>query len=620
MTGIAGVLGPPGSAPESLDRMLSAQVHRGPGGHVGWTGRVRDALAALGQNNRVGAPLQEAGGLPFVSPSGRYVLVLDGQIYNAPELRAELGIGFRTQADAELIVEALAVWGRSALARMNGEWALALLDREAATLLLARDPLGVKPLYVHLAGDALYFASEIKAILCGLGARFPFHPRVVGCFLEQTLLDAQPETFFEGVIRIPPAHAISVAVPARRTLPEPERYWSIPEQAASFASEAERAEAVRALLLDAVRIRASGDAKLGVLLSGGVDSSSVAAALRATRGSLDGIPVLSGVSAEAEYNDPLLDAMASHLACRPRRIPLGVPVERALEQLETVIWFDDEPVRSFVTVTEHRLKQVASQIGVTTLLSGLGADEVFCGHAIHLALQVQALLGARQWREASREVAAILWRRTLRPRFRRRGLKRYFPALLGTRGVDVRGPALRDDSLRHDLGLGPRTFLERQLADIDRLSLPALLHFDDRTGAAFGVETRLPYLDPRLVSLLAPMPPEWKLRGGTTKWMLRKAMDPLLPAAVAWQRVKQGAVDAYGEWLKKEMRGPIEALLASEFVSERLGILDRRSVALRYSSFCAQPADSGSVSNQDVFNPIAVELWARRFAAHLRAP
>ena len=625
MSGIAGAVGTvePPASPACLERMLAAQAHRGPGGHRAWTGRVRNVLAAIGQNHPAGADFGETGGLPAASPSGRFVLICDGTIHNAAGLRAELvsrGVRFRTRTPAEVVLEALAAWGHGALSRFNGEWALALLDLEDARLLLARDHFGSKPLYVHVAPGAVYFASEIKAILQGSGVRFPFHAGVVGCFLDQTLLDAQPETFFEGIQSVPPAHALSIELSnLPRSLPEAVRYWKFPEERAPFASQAEQIEAVRQGLLEAVRLRAGADGGWGVLLSGGVDSSSIAAAVRATRGSLDGVPVLSGVSATGGASDPWLEAMSAHLACTPRKIPLSVPTERALELLESVIGYNDEPVRSFVTVTEFRLKEAAKEIGATTLLSGLGADEVFCGNLIHIVLYVQSLVRSRRWLDASRVVAAILWKRTLRPRFRRRLQKRYFPGWLGTESFDVCGPALAQACLRYDLGLGSGSFFERHVADIERFSLPALLHFDDRTGAAFGVQTRLPYLDPQLVSLVAPMPGDWKLRDGTTKWMLRQAMAPLLPGDVAWRKVKQGTVDAYGEWLKQDMRVQIEKLLGSDLVTADLGILDREGLARRYAAFCAQGPDSGSISAQDVFNPIAIELWVRRFATHLRA-
>ena len=222
-----------------------------------------------------------------------------------------------------------------------------------------------------------------------------------------------------------------------------------------------------------------------------------------------------------------------------------------------------------------------------------------------------------RWLAAARAAAEIARHRTIRPRFRIAFQKRYFPALDRTR-IDVAGRALASRPPRVELGLGRAGAHARLLAEITRLSLPAVLHYDDRTSSAFGLESRHARLDAPLVELVAPMAPGEKLRGGYPKWLLRKAVEPLLPREVAWQKVRQsGGRDEYGDWLKRDLRPYIEKLIAGGLASAELGLLDRGAVRRHYAAYCAQPSGVGAISPHDVFAWLAIETWARRFESHL---
>jgi asparagine synthase (glutamine-hydrolysing) len=611
VNGLAGICAP-SSAPElrgALDRALRSEAHRG-GEHgtlVFLAGEETVALGGIGPSGR-----ETPRDAPFASSCGRFALVYDGELYG----EAPFGGRRAGRSTAELLVELYRESGSDAFARLDGSFALALVDAAERRLLLARDHLGTRPLYWHACARGLFFASEIKAILAGSGGRFAPNARIAGAFLAQTVLDAEEETFFSGIRSVRAGHCLTFDLTRPAAPPHAVRYFSIDGAVSDPEPTPAGLRRIRETFDDAVRIRLHGGERVAVMLSGGVDSSSVAAVASRSLEPGQRLCLLSGESSEARYRDPLLDLMAARLGREPSRVALGVDAKDALERLSSAIFQNDEPVRSFITVTELELKRAARELGVTSLLSGLGADEVFAGNLIHWVLYVQSLVRARRWPRAAREVASAVLSRTIRPRLRRRVLKRYFPSL-AKQPVDVRGPLLRDATFRYDLGLGPGGFLDRQLADVERFSLPSLLHFDDRTSAAFGLATRLPYLDHRLVRLVAPLPPEWKLRDGYTKWLLRKMMGDDLPREVAFRKVKQGTSDAYGQWLKNDMRRPIERLFAGELAAARTGLLDPIGVRLQYEVYRAQGPDSGAVSAQDVFNTIAIELWARRFAESL---
>ena len=613
MAGLAGVFGSL-DEPDCTRRcaaMASSQQAPGRGELATWQRRVANNIVALA----LGAHGPRASPAICTSASGRYALAFAGEIHNAADLAVELRLA--PGAPNDVVLAALIADAERALPLLNGAWTLAFADTKANKILLARDHLGIAPLYVHVGDRGLFFASEIKAILAGTEARFGAEPIAVARFLDQTLLDAQPVTFFAGIEAFPPASFAWLDLAHAPRAPAPVVFWQVPDRDACTGSDADRISAVRSLVHDSVRRRLADGSRTAVLLSGGVDSSSIAAAAVAAAG--DRVQLLSGVSTDPRARDTLLDAMCAHLGRSTHAVALTVDAATALPALAEVIARNDEPVRSFITVTEHRLKQAARELGFDVVVSGLGADEVFAGNLVHMVFYVQALLRSGRWLRAAHMVAAAAVRRTIRPRWRTRVQKRYFPALARDRHL-VLGPALDGVDFRCDVGLGKRSAHARLLAELAQLALPALLHFDHRTSSAFGVATRLPYLDHRLVSLVAPMAPEHKLRGGYTKWLLRRAMAADLPAHVVWRKVKQGRTDAYGEWLKRDMRAPITALLAGELASASLGLVDADALRARYAAFCAQRPDAGMISAQDVFNPIALELWARAFAGSLRAP
>jgi asparagine synthase (glutamine-hydrolysing) len=313
----------------------------------------------------------------------------------------------------------------------------------------------------------------------------------------------------------------------------------------------------------------------------------------------------------------MLDVLCRHLGRQTHRFAANLAAEHALSDLETVIRFHDEPVRSFAIVAGYRIKREASRLGVRTLMGGFGSDEIFAGRPLHLVFYVQSLLRSRRLLEAVRAAAQIARRGSLRPRFQVAVQKRYFPWLERAR-IDVRGPALAGHRRRHDLGLGPRSCHERLLEEITRFSLPALLHYDDRISMAFGLQSRYAFLEPSLVELVAPMPPGWKLRAGFAKWLLRKAMESQLPREICWQRAVRLTGAPPGDWLKHELRPQIQALLDGELAAVELGLLDRDALRRHYTAFCQQQDGAGAISGSDVFSWLAIEIWARAFESHLK--
>jgi asparagine synthase (glutamine-hydrolysing) len=625
MCGLAGFfsqLGPERTR-ESVSGMLHAQSHRGPDSTGIWCGRVCRTDVGLGLRRLKILDLSDAANQPMISADGRYVLVYNGEIYNYVELRAELaasGAIFRTQGDTEVVLEALIQWGSAAFARFNGMWALVLLDRANGEIMLSRDRFGVKPLYTYTDERGLFVSSEIKAILEVAGRKFQVTRGVADAFLHQGLLCTGSATFFAGIEQFPAGHLARFQVEdiGKKRL-DPKRYWTIPTTYPGKLNESELVEIVRETFIDSVKLRLRSDVPVGVLLSGGVDSSAIAATVHHLNPSRDDIKLISAVGENGKNDEqPFIDIMADYLKRHIEKVVLDYPSSKALDMISEATWFNDEPIGSFSTLAHYLLMKRARELGVTVLLSGQGADESLCGYHKYLGFYLQQLIASGQWLVAARVFATFMRRGTVFSQVKYREAKRYLPNWLRVLETDVRGPALLAASEWTQVGLNGGV-MERQVLDLEMFSVPALVHYEDRMSMAHAREIRLPFLDYRLVSLLVPLSVELKLRAGWTKWIFRKAMEPLLPHAIAWRKDKQNFIVPQNDWFRSELRGDIAELLQSKWITEQLGLINREKFRVRYEAYLRQPAVGGRIATKDIFAPIAFELWARRFERYLSA-
>ena len=231
--------------------------------------------------------------------------------------------------------------------------------------------------------------------------------------------------------------------------------------------------------------------------------------------------------------------MANHLKRSVEKVVVDYPVSKALDLISEVSWFNDEPIGSFSTLAYYLLMKRAGDLGITVLLSGQGADESLCGYKKYLGFYLQELMVSGQWLAAAQVLRAFLRRGTVLSQATYREAKRYLPGWLRLSEIDVRGPALLEASKRVDVGLKGGGVIDRQVYDLEKVSVPALVHYEDRMSMALSRGIRLPFLDYRFVNMLVSLPVELKLRDGWTKWIFRRAMESLLPQTIAWRKDKQ---------------------------------------------------------------------------------
>ncbi len=620
MCGIFGALSAAAVPEERVQAAHAVQGHRGPDGRGTRRFTVGSQELLLAHQRLAIIDLSDAGLQPMERP-GQGCLIYNGELYNYVELRDELaaeGERFDTQSDTEVLLAALHRWGPArALGRFNWMGAFAWFDPARGRLVLARDGASEKPLYYCLLDGRLLFASEIKTLLTLAARRFELERDVVGRYLHQALVDTTTQTFFKGILQVPAAGVMEVDLRTGPPVPELSSYRPPAyEHDAGGLGLADCIEEVRRLFVDAVRLRLRSDVPVGVLLSGGVDSSSIAAVAQHLRGAGAAPRLLSAVSDDRRYDEtPYINAMEQHLGQTSEKVLLRLDPATLMQDLERLNWINDEPVTGLSALAHLRLMEAARARGLIVIMSGQGADEIFLGYRKYLGFHLQSLLRqGRRWR-ALQVLAGFFANRTVITQFERRTAARYLPWLRGAaQAGDADGEWLRGWQAA-SIGLGPGSLAQRQLADVREFSVPALCHYEDRMSMAMGREIRLPFLDPRLIDLMLRVPDDFKLRSGWTKYCLRAAMQPFLPAQIAWRKDKQGFANPQEEWLKSELRAAVLDAFGADSRIVTHGIVARRSLLARYGQFCRQPAGSGAIWYREIFAPLSLESWMRRYAA-----
>ncbi len=622
MCGIAGIVSSNQDVSQQLLKAQTIQQHRGPDAYGSCQHQIYQWNIGLAHQRLAILDLTDAGKQPMYSETGDGWIVYNGEIYNYLEIRDELkklGHQFRGESDTEVVIASLEQWGiEEALSKFNGMWAFAWVDRKQQRLILSRDRLGIKPLYFCLAGDDLYFASEIKTILELSPTKFNLNYQIIGEYLIQSLLETSNETFFQGIEQVPPASYAVVDLNADFIHLEFKSYWTLANQQAKKISESNLIDKIQELFFDAVRLRLRSDVPVGVLLSGGVDSSSIAAAMQKILGTDANLNLLSAVSQDPKYDEsPFIDVMAKHLNLHVQKVELNLEATNAFNYLEQVCWFNDEPVGSFSTVAHYLLMQKARELGITVILSGQGGDELLCGYKKYIGFYLQNLLRQGKFLNAAQVISSFAKQGSILNQFNLGEAKRYLPSYLKGQDLDIRGEVLRNFFLQ-EIGLSPgMTVEQRQVVDVQKLSVPALLHYEDRMSMAWAREIRVPFLDYRLVELLVSLPTQLKLQQGWTKFIFRQAMEPYLPKDIVWRKDKQGFVNPQSEWLKHELKPGVLNYFGEESLIVNKGMIDRNNLLAKYELFCQQGKQGGNIWFKEIFNPLCLEIWLRKFANYI---
>lgn len=561
--------------------------------------------------------LNPRGSQPMHDESAGLSIIFVGEIYNYIEIREELtvkGERFVTTTDTEVLLYAFKHWSvKEVLNKCNGMFAFALLDVKAQRLILARDRFGVKPLYVQLDQAGLIFASEIKGILAGLERRWEPNPLVVARYASQFLLESEfEETFFEGIQKLPAAHFVSLDLRGELKW-APERYYDLQERT-SPSSLDEAAIQLKDLLHESLSIRLRSDVPVGILLSGGLDSSALAAVSQSL--AAKNLRFFSVTSSDPEFNEePFIDSVAAHLKIPVEKVNVGLDAEKIWSLLPSTLWSNDEPLTSLSAVAYNLMLERAAETGIVVLLTGQGGDEVFCGYKKYVGFVTGEAFRRGRWRHGFKTLADFALNRSIVNDLPLAELKRYVPGLV--KDFDILGDALSEFTPLN-LRLGQDAVRERQIADLTKFSVPALLHYEDRLSMAHSREVREPYLDYRLVEFGLSLPSDHKISAGWTKRVLREAVKAMLPKSVVYRKDKKGFTIPQEKWLRQDLQSRVDELLLDEqsFIYRRQYVRPREMQRL-WDAFKRGKRGQGW---KDILTPVLLEMWLRRFEPYLTKP
>jgi asparagine synthase (glutamine-hydrolysing) len=643
MCGIAGIIS---HAPEARIRpMLDSIEHRGRDDEGVWTSLEIDdegRRACLGHRRLSIIDTTSAGHQPMLSVDGRFVLTFNGEIYNYLELKPELearGHRFQTDTDTEVLLAAFAEWGADCLERLNGMFAFAIWDVKERTLTLARDRLGIKPLYYaqvlgeNGAGPSFIFASEVKAILAtGLVER-TIDPEALNQFLT-FLWTPDPHTLFRGIRKLPPAHVLTL----RDDELSVREWWDVSfDEIEEGRSEEWWQEQLLETLNRVVGMEMVADVPLGSFLSGGIDSSSIVALMKNHSNGRRVSTYTIGIEAEdlrydiipddvvwARRVNELLDTDYHEIMLKPN----------VAELLPKLVYHMDEPAID-MAIPSYLVSSAARET-LTVMLSGMGGDEVFAGYPRQMAMKIASALDPVPTllrRPLMKTVASILpgglpgkltaplrnakkFARSAALDFENRymGYGTYFTD-------EAKGRLYTDEMLSATRGMDAyrhhRRYFERvkTAAPLNRLLyvdlktfLPCLnLTTTDKTSMAANLEVRVPFLNYELVELAARMPTRLKLRGLKRKYILKRMAEKLLPKEVVWRK-KAGFGAPIRSWLRGPLRPMVDDLLSEETVQRR-GLFRPQEVRRIIAANLSGREDY----NLQVFQLLMLELWQRTF-------
>jgi asparagine synthase (glutamine-hydrolysing) len=628
MCGIAGIVGTDRLHADDrahLPRMRDVITHRGPDE----AGTFCDGRAGL-VHRRLSIVDLKSGQQPLANEDETVWVVFNGEIYNHAEIRPVLeaaGHQYRTRCDTETIVHAYEQWGDACVERFRGMFAFAIWDAKRQRLLLARDRMGIKPLYWTVRYGRLIFGSEIKSILESGIVRADVNDRAIPELLSTRYLSGA-ETLFKGIYRLQPGHLLTF----EHGVATPRQWWDVPvgkvRPEIARLSDREAVSEFRAKLEDAVRTRLMADVPLGMFLSGGLDSSAIAALMA---GMIDRPLETFSVAFSQRAFSELDYARQVAAAIKANSHEIVIDESDFFGALPRLVWHEDEPIAHPSSVPLYFVSKLASE-HVKVVLTGEGSDELLAGYGKYpralanwragafwklapepirdfVSNTVVPRLPARVARYAKRSFLAM-------PRtpeamffdnFAAIGLRRQ-ASLLDPRLAGLATPEAYNASRAYfDLPNRSSSMLDRLLYTDLKTYLVELLMKQDQMSMAASIESRVPFLDHHLVEFATALPPRMKLRGLQTKWILRQAVKPLLPPEILTRR-KMGFPVPFSLWLRGGGAGLARDVLLDSRARQR-GVTDPAAVSALIDAHASGAADAGDA----LWSLLNLELWYRTF-------
>ncbi|MEC1714818.1 asparagine synthase (glutamine-hydrolyzing) [Schinkia azotoformans] len=617
---MCGIFGTVNNRANNFNSAMEKLEHRGPDGRGEWSSD--DNRVYLG-HRRLSIIDPEGGKQPLSNEDETIWITFNGCIYNYVELAQSLkerGHRFKTNSDTEVIIHAYEEYGEQCVNYFIGMFAFAIWDSKKQKLFCARDRLGIKPFYYSIVEDNFIFASEIKAILAtGIVERKEDAESIHQYLVFQTI--ANDKTLFKNVKKLLPGHYMVLDKEAN--ILEHKKYWDVEFNIDYSRSEEDFLEELNDLLHDAVKIRLRSDVPLGAHLSGGLDSSTVVSLASQYNRTGQPLKTFTGAFSEGEQFDETKYARIVAEKCQTNYMEVYPNEMDFIESLSKIAYFMDEPSAGPGVFPQYMVSKLAAD-NVKVALGGQGGDEIFGGYTRYLVGYLEECLKGAIY-EKNSDLASIIPNLPALKQyvpmlkyFWAEGLfesedKRYFRLMDRSGGIqnlystDVfkNNQTIFSEFQKVFNGSNSDSFLNKMLYFDLKVHLPALLHVEDRTSMAVGLESRVPLLDHRIVDLVAKIPPSIKFKNGEPKYLFKQTIKNIIPEEVLNRKDKMGFPVPLQKWYRNNVGDYVKEILLDKKAKER-GIFNIKELEMKINN----ENDFGRA----IWGALSLELW---FKTHI---
>lgn len=596
-----------------VNNMIEAIGHRGPDGE----GVYSEECVVLGQKRLAIIDLSDNGRQPMLVDNGNYSITFNGEIYNYKELRKELeeyGYSFQSDTDTEVILHAYRKWGTDCLQKFNGMWSFAIWDSCKKELFCARDRFAVKPFHYWYDGNNFVFCSEIKGLLRHPDIKSMVNNQAIYDFMIYGRVNHTHETFFKAIYQLPGAHYCTISERGLEII----RYWDIYEENKFLGNAEDAIEDFYRLFVDAVKLRFRSDVEVASCLSGGLDSSSIVcvADKLIKTGQLQTGHKLNTFSLAFDY-EKFDERKWIDIVCGKTDINshFTIPKEEELiDNLNHLLYTQEEPFGSTSIFGQYMVMKLIHENGIKVTLDGQGSDEMLAGYLAYADAYFADFVLTDNEKELYEQVEIYCEKHNLTPSIAVERAKKLAETGKLGRHIEVNSKYLNKDFAMNyykEIAL-PKKFdsmLQNQLyQDLMITSIPALLRYVDRNSMAFSIESRLPFLDYRLVEFIFSLSADMKIHDSVTKVILRKAMHGTIPEEIENRQDKMGFVTPESVWFREGLKSQFEKIIYSESLASR-EIFDTSMVYKEWEAF----KDGSRNDSFLIWRIICVEMWMRMF-------
>jgi asparagine synthase (glutamine-hydrolysing) len=549
--------------------------------------------------------LSSAANQPMIDEKTGSVLIFNGEIFNYLELKNDLkkfNIKFKTTSDTEVLLYYLIFFGpKITCKKINGMWSFVFYDLKKKKIFFSRDRCGEKPLYYYLDNENLIVASEVKTLALACGKKFDLNKQFIYNFLELGLVDLNDDSILNNIKQFKQGFIYSINLANDKIKLEENSFWNL-EKKESNLPKVEKL--IYDKFIESIKIRLRCDVKIGIMLSGGLDSSTIACMVRKID-KKQKFKLLSFINKSKKFDQSkFIQLMENHLNVNSLKVQLPDNINKYFKLLKEVSKKIDTPLPGASNLAHYLMMKEAKKIGLKVILSGQGADEALCGYGKFLYIYLINLLKNKKFFKFFKNVFYFIKNKSVFFEFdlneARRFLKINSKSFYGSFFNNIEKTSI------YSFGANVRS---RQIDDIKRFSIPSICHFEDRLSMLNSVEIRFPFLDSNLLELLVSLPDENKLFKGWTKYIFRKIFEKFLPKKIVWRKDKDGFSTNFDEKIKNKyyFRFLMKNYFNDNAIIFRENLVEKKSFLNSLTNFYA--SSDKYLSAKKFFGLISLEEW-----------